>query len=77
MAFYLSFFAGLQYLFATSTDFTATLDLGGVFGEKFAGYGVWKGVVVAIWFGIAQAFIGLNVQVSSVVGLVSFSNPCL
>lgn len=74
VAFYLSFFAGLQYLFATSTDFTATLDLGGVFGEKFAGYGVWKGVVVAIWFGIAQAFIGLNVQHDANHGAAS-KNP--
>ena len=53
----------MQYLFATSTDFTATLELP-VVGEMLGGMGIWKGVVIAIWFGISQALIGLNVQVS-------------
>ena len=47
----------MQYLFATSTEFTATLEM------PF-GMGVWKGVVLAVVFGISQAFIGLNVQVN-------------
>lgn len=53
---YIAFFGYMQYLFATSEFFTVVQ-----FG---AGLGVWKGVVIAVWFGIAQAWIGLNVQVS-------------
>jgi hypothetical protein len=50
-------------LFATSHDFTKVWDLSGLLGEKFQGVGIWKGVVLAVCFGISQAFIGLNVQV--------------
>ena len=57
VAIYVSLFATMQYLFATSTEFTATLEM------PF-GMGVWKGVVLAVVFGISQAFIGLNVQVN-------------
>ena len=62
VVFYLSFFGVLQYLFATSTDFMSAMEL--PFVSEKIGFGIWKGVVLAIWFGIAQAFIGLNVQVS-------------
>lgn len=55
VAIYVSLFATMQYLFATSTEFTTTLELP-------LGMGVWKGVVLAVVFGISQAFIGLNVQ---------------
>ena len=61
VAIYVTFFACMQYLFATSTDFTATLELP-VVGEMLGGMGIWKGVLIAIWFGISQALIGLNVQ---------------
>ena len=61
MAIYVTFFAVMQYLFASSTDFTSIMELPFLGG----GMGVWKGVVIAIWFGISQALIGLNVQVSS------------
>ena len=57
VAIYVSLFATMQYLFATSTEFTTTLELP-------LGMGVWKGVVLAVVFGISQAFIGLNVQVN-------------
>ncbi|KAL3786096.1 hypothetical protein HJC23_013095 [Cyclotella cryptica] len=68
---YISFFFYMQYLFATS-DFFTVMQFGVVFGE----WGVWKGVVIAVWFGIAQAWIGLNVQHDANHGAAS-KNPLI
>jgi fatty acid desaturase (delta-4 desaturase) len=55
---YIAFFFYMQYLFATDKEFTNLLE----FDERLPGWGVWKGAVIAVFFGVAQAWIGLNVQ---------------
>jgi len=63
---YIAFFGYMQYLFATSEFFTVV--------PFPVGLGIWKGVVIAVWFGIAQAWIGLNVQHDANHGAAS-KNP--